>query len=101
MACSNPSGEDWQFHKSLTESIKYLYEHQIACDVHFRVGPQDNLEDISAHKTILLARSPVFFAMFCGSMAEQTDIISIPDLDIESFKLMLEYVNIYFEEINL
>ena len=46
---------------------------------------------VPAHKTLLLARSPVFAAMFTGDLAEKTDrlVIHIDDVEPHSFKEML------------
>ena len=46
---------------------------------------------IHALQTLLLARSPVFAAMFAGDLAEKTDrpVIHIDDVEPHSFKEML------------
>ena len=46
---------------------------------------------IPALQTLLLARSPVFAAMFKGDLAEKKDgpVIHINDVEPESFKEML------------
>ena len=46
---------------------------------------------IPAHQTLLLARSPVFAAMFTGGLAEKTErpVIHIDDVEPQSFKEML------------
>ena len=46
---------------------------------------------IPAHQTLLLARSPVFAAMFTGDLAEKKGrpVIKIDDVEPESFKEML------------
>ena len=49
-----------------------MYESKLAADVCFTVGPPDGpREDIRAHRFVLLARSPVFEAMFCGGWSQQ------------------------------
>ena len=46
---------------------------------------------ISAHRLLIVARSPVFAAMFCGDLAEQTQnpVIAIDDVEPGAFKQML------------
>ena len=46
---------------------------------------------ISALKTLLLARSPVFHAMFTGELAEKTEksVIEVNDIEPEAFREML------------
>lgn len=80
---------DWQTNKTIAECNKYMLANQIACDVTFLVG--DDHERILAHKYVLISRSCVFYAMLHGLMAEKPDeCIAIPDIDKETFKLMLE-----------
>ena len=44
---------------------------------------------INAHKYVLISRSPVFYAMFCGNMAEKGDIV-IEDMEANAFQQMLK-----------
>ena len=46
---------------------------------------------ISALQTLLLARSPVFYAMFAGDLAEKTEkpVIEVNDIEPEAFREML------------
>ena len=39
---------------------------------------------IPAHKFVLSICSPVFFAMFCGKMAEKSDSVELPDCEFEA-----------------
>lgn len=49
--------------------------------------------EISAHKVILAARSPVFNAMFNHNMREsETKALNIEDLDMDTVKDMLRYI---------
>ena len=54
---------------------------------------------IPAHKFVLSICSPVFFAMFCGEMAEKSDSIDLPDCEYEGVLEMLRYM--YSEEVKL
>ncbi|XP_046581838.1 BTB/POZ domain-containing protein 2-like isoform X2 [Haliotis rubra] len=88
--------DDWQENKTLSECTLHMLDHQVACDVHFRVG--QTREKISAHKFLLISRSSVFFAMFQGPLAETNDEIDIPDIDPEVFWEFLRFL--YAEEVN-
>ena len=65
--------EDWRLGKTLSERYLYMLENHVGCDVTFSVG--DNL--VEAHKFILISRSAVFEAMFCGSLCENTRLKTI------------------------
>jgi len=47
---------------------------------------------IPAHKFVLSICSPVFYAMFCGEMAEKSDSIDLPDCEYEGVLEMLRYL---------
>jgi hypothetical protein len=64
-----------------------MFEHEIACDVTFVVGPTK--DTVHAHKYVLISRSPVFYAMFCGPMAESGGDVVIPDVDLRAFRSLL------------
>lgn len=50
-------------------------------------------QNFNAHKFILMARSPVFAAMFRhDTLEKQTGIVNIPDCDPDSFHEFLEYL---------
>lgn len=93
----------WQVNQTLVECNRQMLRCHIACDVTFCVGPmEDTAEDISAHKYILVSRSPVFFAMFCGQMAEAASdgMIRVPDVEPDAFRHMLELVDNTILQIN-
>lgn len=92
---------EWQQGKSLKECNKYMFENEIATDVGFEVGPQDgNQALVRAHKFILIARSAVFEAMFCGGLAESkmdsNSVIAITDVEVDIFRQLLRFM--YCEE---
>ncbi|KAK1564086.1 hypothetical protein QYE76_037718 [Lolium multiflorum] len=73
-----------------------LVDSAALSDVSFVVGG-DEAPPLRAHRAILAARSPVFKAQFCGHMLEaNTDapslIITVPDMDSETFKTMLRFM---------
>ncbi|KAL5018974.1 hypothetical protein ScPMuIL_004696 [Solemya velum] len=85
-----PAESDWQTGKTLTECTQYMLEHEIACDVTFLLG--ETKEEVRAHKVFMISRSSVFSAMFCGPLAETQDLIPIPDIEPEVFRILLRYV---------
>ncbi|KAL5018894.1 hypothetical protein ScPMuIL_004616 [Solemya velum] len=85
-----PAESDWQTGKTLPECTQYMLEHEIACDVTFLLG--ETKEQVRAHKVFMISRSPVFSAMFCGPLAETQDLIPIPDIEPEVFRILLRYM---------
>ncbi|KAL5011647.1 hypothetical protein ScPMuIL_010198 [Solemya velum] len=92
-----PAESDWQTGKTLSECTQFMLEHEIACDVTFLLG--ETKQEVRAHKFILISRSPVFSAMFCGPMAETQEQITIPDIAPEVFKIVLRYM--YSDQLSL
>ena len=64
----------------------YMLDHQISCDVIFKLGQSG--EEMRAHKTVLICRSPVFYAMLDGPLAEKGSI-RIPDMEKDVFYCFL------------
>ena len=81
------TNDDWQADKSLAETNLHMLENDILCDVTFKTG--ENLTEIKAHKFILVSRSRVFEAMFCGALAEPEASVTIPDIEADIFKMLL------------
>lgn len=79
--------EDWQAGKSVIECNKYMFLNQLYCDVTFRVGEEEAVKEIKAHKYVLASRSNVFEAMLFGSLSET--VIHIPDIESGIFIAML------------
>jgi len=83
----------WQDRKSLAQCNAYMLENGIACDVKIKCHTQDGkVVMLQAHKYILVSRSPVFEAMFCGSYQESSDSIEITDIEPDVFKEVLRCV---------
>ena len=59
----------------------------------------DRRPRFSGHKYTLATGSSVFFAMFYGGLAETTDEIDIPDVEVAAFRCVLSYL--YCDEIVL
>ncbi|XP_015916524.2 BTB/POZ domain-containing protein 6-A [Parasteatoda tepidariorum] len=96
---SKGNNEDW---REKAESFKERHRHAmkqgILTDVSFAVGPQGT--PLYAHKMILALASPVFEAMFYGSLKETGETIGIPDIMPSGFQLLLDYIytdNMEFE----
>lgn len=82
---------DWQQEKTLAECNNHMLQNKISCDVSFLVGhDREETELVEAHKYVLISRSPVFFTMFCGELAETEDSVRIPDIDPDIFRDILQ-----------
>ena len=69
-----------------------MFSNEVSCDVRFKLDKDGEQKDISAHKFILMARSPVFFKMFNGPLASASNVdspISVTDIPYQAFKTML------------
>ncbi|XP_054285031.1 BTB/POZ domain-containing protein 6-B-like isoform X2 [Macrosteles quadrilineatus] len=83
---------DWQIHKtSLISRFKELHLQSHWSDCAFRAGDEQT-EILRAHKLVLAASSPVFEALFYGTLAEKSEIINVPDLEPQTFRLLLKYI---------
>ncbi|CAC5401246.1 BTBD3_6 [Mytilus coruscus] len=96
MAVQNKDLSEWMENKTLPECMMYMLKNEIICDVTFLVG--ENCKPIKAHRYMLCSRSPVFHTMFQGSMPE-TNNINVPDIDENTFDLVLKYI--YSDEIEI
>ncbi|XP_071033405.1 TD and POZ domain-containing protein 3-like [Parasteatoda tepidariorum] len=84
---SNPSSS--LSFPSLQKDMRALLLDEKHADVKLRT----NNHVISAHRSLLRARSPVFYAMFDQEMIEtKTGIIDMPDVDLEILNKFLEFL---------
>lgn len=84
---------DWQIDKQkISERGEYLLETGTWSDCKFIVGQEPYQETVHGHKLLLAMSSPVFEAMFFGSIAEKNDPIPITDIRPEAFKALLRYI---------
>ena len=90
----------------IRERIAYLFNNDLLSDVSFVVrsscgekGAKRTKMAIPAHKFLLSIYSPVFYAMFCGEMAEKSNTIDLPDCEYEGMLEMLRYM--YISEVEL
>ena len=81
-----PLDDDWQNKGGVLECNQYMLDNQIDSDVTFLLpGPGESSVTIHAHKYVLVSRSPVFFAMLNGPLAEKNRRIKITDITPEGF----------------
>ena len=82
---------DWQASKSnMKERHAVMFNNELQADVHFIVGSECNKRRIPAHKYMLFTGSSVFYAMFCGGLAEDEKEIIIPDVEPPAFLNLLK-----------
>lgn len=73
----------------LSRNFKDLFNSKEFCDAVLKVQNRE----FAVHKTVLIARSPVFAAMFKHDTSEkQTGTVNIPDCDEDTFQQFLEYL---------
>ncbi|KAL9988071.1 hypothetical protein ACROYT_G002470 [Oculina patagonica] len=95
--------------KGYKERCKFLFNSGTLSDVKFVVQASQHYGEsavtkkskivIPAHKFLLSIYSPVFFAMFCGEMAETKEHIDLPDCEYEGMLELLRYI--YTDEVCL
>ena len=98
--------ENWlKTSASISERGIFMFNNDLLSDVSLvvRSGGEENPKKskmaIPAHKFVLSICSPVFFAIFCGEMAEKSDSVELPDCEYEAVLEMLRYM--YSENRNL
>ena len=90
------SDQDWQLtKKTVLERISHLFNNPTMSDIKFTCG-ESKEKYFYAHKFVLAASSPVFYAMFYGDLAEKNSVIHLPDTDEESLEAFLRFL--YTEE---
>ncbi|XP_078344861.1 BTB/POZ domain-containing protein 6-B-like [Oculina patagonica] len=92
--------EKWQKAvASITERGIFMFNSELLSDVSLVVRESSDEGEakkskmaIPAHKFVLSICSPVFFAMFCGELAEKSDSVDLPDCEYEGVLEMLRYM---------
>ncbi|XP_055307613.1 BTB/POZ domain-containing protein 3-like [Sitodiplosis mosellana] len=84
--------------RTVESGVKTLYLDEETADVHFVFESNGQTDRIPAHKTLLIAASKVFRAMFNGQWKEK-DEVPIPDVFAADFKMFLQYF--YLSEVEL
>lgn len=82
------------------KNILKLGSHNETADAHFIFTEYDQKKQISAHKSILAAASPVFMAMFYGPLKEKGEVKMV-DESMIAFKVFLKAIYHNFEVINM
>ncbi|NP_001153390.1 BTB (POZ) domain containing 2-like isoform X1 [Nasonia vitripennis] len=91
---------DWQTTtQKIAQRGQYLLETGQWSDCKFIVGQEPHQQILEGHKVFLAMSSPVFEAMFYGTMAEKNDPIPIRDVQPEAFKALMEYI--YTDRVDL
>lgn len=87
------SSSDWRItHKGRAARARYLLSSGRWSDCEFLVGEPSSQELIAAHKLYLVFSSPVFEAMFFGSIPVENGPIQVPDIEAGTFRAMLDFV---------
>ena len=75
-----------------------MFNNPFLADVNFVVGEGPDQQTIPAHKYVLATGSSVFCAMLYGDLASKdvADIITIPDVEPETFHNLLRSVVLLF-----
>ncbi len=77
-----------------------MCNNALMADVYFSVGAElGEAKKFPAHKYVLATGSTVFYAMFFGGLAEDKDVIEVPDVEPAAFLAMLRYL--YCDEVGL
>lgn len=86
------STNDWQTScAKIKHRGAYLFKNGTWADCRFLVGGSENNQQIvQGHKLILAMASPVFDAMFNGTLPEKNDPIPILDVQPEAFVALME-----------
>lgn len=85
------SNVDWQTScQEIRHRGEYLLKTGKWADCRFLVGSETNQQLLSGHKLILAMASPVFDAMFNGTLPEKNDPIEILDVQPEAFIALME-----------
>jgi len=99
LSTAPPPEHNWQASKcSVRERNAVLLNSEFMADVYFLIG-QENKIRIPAHKYVLAIGSSVFYAMFFGGLASNSEEIEIPDVEPVAFMVLLKYL--YCDEIDL
>jgi len=89
LACSSVQLSNEELSSSLNRDLEQFFNNRSEADVCFVI----NGKEIKAHKMILSARSPVFFAMLKSGMKESTENrVQINDIAPDTFEVLLRFI---------
>ncbi|KAI5704286.1 hypothetical protein M8J75_003751 [Diaphorina citri] len=85
---------DWQTTScTVAQRFQKLFELAEWADCKFLVGSDEPRTEFLCHKLVLAASSPVFEALFYGSLAnKQDEPVVLPDMEPEHFQLFIKYL---------
>jgi speckle-type POZ protein len=77
-------------HSPILQDFKRMFENEEHCDL--KIHADDGVT-LNAHKTILIARSPVFSKMLTSNMKEATtNTVKIEDFDSKTLRELLRFI---------
>lgn len=95
-AADDTDDPKWQATKAtVRERNAAMFNNDLMADITFVVGagtvPDEHVQTIPAHKYVLATGSSVFFAMFFGGLADDTQKeITVPDVEPMAFLTLLK-----------
>ena len=85
--------KDWQnLQATLPKCLEHMLDNEDQFSIKFLVGAEK--KPFKAHKLILAARSPVFYSMFFGPLAQKEEEITLTDIEPEGFRKLLRFVKL-------
>ncbi|KAI5634118.1 BTB/POZ domain-containing protein [Phthorimaea operculella] len=85
--------EDWQVqYAEVKLRAAHLYRTREWADCTFQFLTADGSNSLEAHKLVLAMASPVFAAMFYGTVGDQGSPVTISDIDLTTFSTLLQYI---------
>lgn len=84
---------EMQFPNKVTSrATANMYLNEETADVHFVFEIDDMEQRVAAHKSLLAAGSPVFHAMFYGTIKEKGDV-KISDASVKGF---MDFLSVFY-----
>lgn len=87
---SSDGNKDILVNVAASKASGILYLNEQLSDINFLIEMNNDIQNVPANKAILAALSPVFNAMFYGTMKETADV-NITDESVEVFKEFLQF----------
>lgn len=89
--------DNWQsYGATVRERNSVMFNNNLMSDISFKVGLKGSQQTIPSHKYVLATGSSVFYAMFYGDLAENSSVVSIPDVEPIAFLTLLRFVQSLF-----
>ncbi|XP_067132287.1 uncharacterized protein [Centruroides vittatus] len=90
---TSKESNDWRLNtKTFAERLSFIFKRNLYVDIKFVLN-YENKQNVSfdGHKLILALSSPIFLAMFYGSLAMDGKVV-IKDVSPKAFQNILEYI---------